>query len=198
MAKKSTQIQNLIYEIRGQKVMLDSDLAALYGVELRTLNQAVKRNIKRFPVDFMFQLSSDEWDSLRSQFATSNEGEPLRSQFVTSKKGDSLRSQFVISKSNRGGRRYAPYAFTEQGVSMLSSVINSERAIEVNINIMRTFVKLRHYVLSKSDTNEQITELRKLLMLYVEKNDKRVNEIIIVLNNLIKQPPKTKTIGFTA
>jgi hypothetical protein len=165
--------------------MLDSDLAALYGVELKVMNQAVKRNIKRFPVDFMFQLSSDEWDSLRSQFVTSNEGEPLR-------------SQFVISKSNRGGRRYAPYAFTEQGVSMLSSVINSERAIEVNINIMRTFVRLRHYVLSKSDTNEQIAELRKLLMLYVEKNDKRVNEIIIVLNNLIKQPPKTKTIGFTA
>jgi hypothetical protein len=104
----------------------------------------------------------------------------------------------VISNSNRGGRRYVPYVFTEQGVSMLSSVINSERAIEVNINIMRTFVKLRHYVLSKSDTNEQIADLRKLLMLYIEKNDKRVNEIIIALNNLIEQPPKTKTIGFNA
>ena len=79
---------------------------------------------------------------------------------------------------------------------MLSSVINSERAIEVNINIMRTFVKLRHYVLSKSDTNEQIAELRKLLMLYIEKNDKRVNEIIIALNNLIEHPPKAKKIGF--
>jgi hypothetical protein len=104
----------------------------------------------------------------------------------------------VISKNKRGGRRYAPYVFTEQGVSMLSSVINSERAIEVNINIMRTFVKLRHYVLSKSDTNEQIAELRKLLMLYIEKNDERVNEIIIALNNLIAQPPKTKPIGFNA
>jgi len=102
----------------------------------------------------------------------------------------------VISNSNRGGRRYAPYVFTEQGVSMLSSVVNSKRTIEVNINIMRTFVNLRHYVLSKSDTNNQIAELRKLLMLYIEKNDKRVNEIIIALNNLIKQPPKTKTIGF--
>jgi hypothetical protein len=79
---------------------------------------------------------------------------------------------------------------------MLSSVINSERAIEVNINIMRTFVKLRHYVLSKNDNNEQIADLRKLLMLYIEKNDKRVNDIIIALNNLIEQPPKTKTIGF--
>jgi phage regulator Rha-like protein len=170
MATKLEQLQKLIYEIRGQKVMLDNDLAALYGVELRSLNQAVKRNITRFPLDFMFQLTNDEWDSLRSQI--------------------------VISKSNRGGRRYAPYAFTEQGVSMLSSVINSERAIEVNINIMRTFVQLRHYVFSKSDTNEQIAELRKLLMLYIEKNDKRVNEIIIALNNLIEQPPKTKRIGF--
>jgi hypothetical protein len=104
----------------------------------------------------------------------------------------------LISKNNRGGRRYAPYVFTEQGVSMLSSVINSEPAIEVNINIMRTFVKLRHYVLSKTDINGQIAELRKLLMLYIEKNDKRVNEIIIALNNLIEHPPKTKKIGFNA
>jgi len=172
MASRPAQIQDMIYEIRGQKVMLDSDLAALYEVELKVMNQAVKRNIGRFPLDFMFQLTNDEWDSLRSQFVT--------------------------SKSNRGGRRYAPYVFTEQGVSMLSSVINSERAIEVNINIMRTFVKLRQYVLSKGDTNEQIAELRKLLMLYIEKNDKRVNEIIIALNNLIEQPPKTKRIGFNA
>jgi len=167
-----TQIKDMIYEIRGQKVMLDSDLGALYGVELRSLNQAVKRNIGRFPSDFMFQLTDEEWDCLRSQI--------------------------VISNNNRGGRRYAPYVFTEQGVSMLSSVINSERAIEVNINIMRTFVKLRHYVLSKSDNNEQIAELRKLLMLYIEKNDKRVNEIIIALNNLIVHPAETKKIGFNA
>jgi len=172
MASKLEQLQKLIYEIRGQKVILDSDLAELYGVELRSLNQAVKRNIGRFPSDFMFQLTNDEWESLRSQI--------------------------VISNNNRGGRRYAPYAFTEQGVSMLSSVINSERAIEVNINIMRTFVKIRQYVFSKSDTNAQIAELRKLLMLYIEKNDKRVNEIIIALNNLIEQPPKTKKIGFNA
>jgi len=162
----------MIYEIRGQKVMFDSDLAALYEVELRSLNQAVKRNISRFPSDFMFQLTDDEWNSLRSQFVTSN------------------------AKSNRGGRRYVPYVFTEQGVSMLSSVINSERAIKVNINIMRTFVQLRHYVLDKSGTNEQIAELRKLLMLYIEKNDKRVNEIIIALNNLIEKPPQTRRIGF--
>ncbi|GBU29266.1 hypothetical protein R84B8_02830 [Treponema sp. R8-4-B8] len=170
MANKLTQIQKMIFEIRGQKVILDSDLAALYEVELRSLNQAVKRNIGRFPLDFMFQLTDDEWNFLRSQI--------------------------VISKNNWGGRRYVPYVFTEQGVSMLSSVINTERAINVNISIMRTFVQLRHYVLDKTDTNEQIAELRKLLMLYIEKNDKRVNEIIIALNNLIEHPPKTRTIGF--
>jgi hypothetical protein len=171
MAKKITQIQSMIYEIRGQKVMFDGDLAALYEVELKVMNQAVKRNISRFPSDFMFQLTNDEWNSLRSQFVTSN-------------------------SSNRGGRRYVPYVFTEQGVSMLSSVINSERAIKVNISIMRTFVQLRHYVFDKSGTNEQIAELRKLLMLYIEKNDKRVNEIIIALNNLIEKPPQTRRIGF--
>ena len=177
MAQNLAQLQKLIYEIRDQKVMLDSDLAALYGVEIKVMNQAVKRNIGRFPSDFMFQLTGEEWNSLRSQIVT--------------------------SKNSRGGRRYIPYAFTEQGVSMLSSVINSERAIEVNINIMRAFVKLRHYVLTKSDTNEQIAELRKLLMVYIEntdyklsKHDKAIEQIIIALNNLIEKPPKTKKIGF--
>jgi hypothetical protein len=161
-------------------------------VELKAMNQAVKRNIGRFPSDFMFQLTQDEWNVLRSQIVTLNEE-------------NSLRSQIVISKSSRGGRRYAPYVFTEQGVSMLSSVINSECAIEVNINIMRTFVKLRHYALSQNDTNEQIAELRKLLMLHIENNDykfsehdKAIEQIIFALNNLIEQPPTPKKIGFNA
>ena len=171
-AKKESliPIQNMIYEIRGHKVMIDRDLAELYGVELRSLNQATKRNIERFPSDFMFQLTQDEWDVLRSQF--------------------------VISKQSRGGRRYAPYVFTEQGVSMLSSVLKSDLAIKINISIMRAFVQLRHFAFSQSGTNEQIAELRKLLMLYIEKNDKRVNEIIIALNHLIGQPKETKKIGF--
>ena len=168
MTNELAQIQNMIYEIRGQKVMLDRDLAVLYEVEVKRLNEAVKRNITRFPEDFMFQLTNDEWNSLRSQFATSKDEDEM----------DSLRSQIVTSKDNRGGRRYLPYVFTEQGVAMLSSVINSGRAIEVNISIMRAFVQLRHYVLSQSK-DEQIADLRKLLMLYIERNDKRVNEIII-------------------
>ena len=170
MASKFKQIQNMIYEIRGQKVMLDSDLARLYEIDTKVLNRAVKRNIERFPEIFMFQLTEDEYSSLRCQIGTSNEG--------------------------HGGRRYLPYVFSEHGVLMLSSVLNSKKAISVNIEIMITFIKMRQYVLSQSSTNEQVAELRKLLMLYIDKNDKRVNEIIIALNNLIKQPPKTKKIGF--
>jgi len=178
MASKLEQLQKLIYEIRGQRVMLDSDLAALYEVETFNLNKAVKRNIERFPDDFMFQLAKDEWENLTFQNG--------------------------ISNKRHGGRRFMPYAFTEQGVAMLASVLNSPKAIAVNINIMRAFVKLRHYVLSQSK-DEQIAELRKLLMVYIEntdyklsKHDKAIEQIIIALNSLIEQPPKTKKIGFNA
>jgi len=172
MADKLTKLQKMIYDIRGQNVMIDSNLADLYDVETFNLNKAVKRNIGRFPIDFMFQLSKEEWENLKFQNG--------------------------ISSKQHGGRRTMPYVFTEQGVAMLAAVLNSQKAIDVNISIMRAFVNLRHYALSQSGTNEQIAELRKLLMLYIEKNDKRVNDIIIVLNNLIEQPPKTKKIGFNA
>ena len=169
MENKLLSIQGMIYEIRGNKVMLDRDLALLYGVEIKRLNESVKRNIKRFPSEFMFQLKDDEWKYLRSQIAT----------------------------FNKDTRKYPPYAFTEHGILMLSSVLNSDKAIDINIQIMKIFVHMRHYVLTaQSSTNVQITELRKLLMLYIEKNDKRVNEIIIALNNLIEQPKETKKIGF--
>ncbi|MCL2373734.1 MAG: ORF6N domain-containing protein [Treponema sp.] len=172
MVSKLAQIQGMIYEIRGQKVMLDSDLAALYEVETSNLNKAVKRNLERFPDDFMFQLTQKEWENLRFQIG--------------------------ISSGKHGGRRFMPYAFTEQGVAMLATVLSSPKAVAVNINVMRTFVKLRQYVLSQNGADSQIAELRKLLMLYIEKNDKRVNEIIIALNNLVESSPKTKTIGFRA
>jgi len=168
MANKLVHIQEMIYEIRGQKIMLDRDLSVLYGVEIKRLNESVKRNIKRFPSEFMFQLTDEEWANLRSQFAT----------------------------FKKDTRKYKPYVFTEHGILMLSSVLNSDRAIDVNIQIMKIFVQMRHYTLSQNSTNVQIDELRKLLMLYIEKNDKRVNQIIIALNNLIEQPPKIKSIGF--
>ncbi|MFP3041999.1 ORF6N domain-containing protein [Treponema primitia] len=165
-------IHTLIHEIRGCKVIIDSDLAALYQVETKVLNQAVKRNIGRFPLDFMFQLTEDEWQTLRSQIVTSKIDE------------------------KRGGRRVAPYAFTEHGILMLSSVLKSDTAIDVNIKIMRVFIQMRQYVLSQTGTNEQIMELRKLLLLYIENNDKRVEDILQALNRFIANPPVSKPIGF--
>ena len=170
MVNELSSILNMIYEIRGYNVMLDSDLARLYEIETKALNRAVKRNRDRFPDFFMFQLTENELSSLRCQIGTSKEG--------------------------KGGRRYLPFVFTEHGVLMLSSVLNSKKAISVNIEIMVTFIKLRQYALSQCGTDEQIVELRKLLMLYIEKNDRRVNDIIIALNNLIEKPRETRKIGF--
>ena len=121
-------IQNKIYEVRGQRVMLDFDLAELYEVETRTLNQAVKRNIKRFPSDFMFQLSNKEFDNLMSQ----------------------------IVISSWGGTRKLPYAFTEHGITMLASILRSERAIEINIQIVRAFIALRQYALGYAELNQKL------------------------------------------
>ena len=153
----------------GLKVMLDSDLAALYEVEVKVLNQAVKRNIARFPKDFMFQLTADEWQNLRSQFVT----------------------------FKNDVRKYKPHVFTEHGILMLSSVLNSENAINVNIKIMRIFTQMRQYAISQSGTNEQITELRKLLMLHIENSDnkfskyeKAIRQILQALNQLMELPPK--------
>ncbi len=132
---KELVIEKMIYIIRDQKVMLDSDLAELYEVDTKVLNQAVKRNITRFPQDFMFQLTSEECDLLRSQFVT--------------------------SKIGRGGRRYMPYAFTENGVAMLSSVLSSEKAILINVSIMRIFTKLRSFLMLEKDLSDRVTKLEQ-------------------------------------
>ena len=150
-----TTIQSKIYEIRGQRVMLDFDLAALYQVETRVLKQAVRRNIERFPSDFMFELTADEFNSLK----------------------DSLRSQFVIS--NKGGIRYMPFAFTEQGVAMLSSVLKSAAAIQTNIAIMRAFVAMRNYIMTTSTITAELSEIRAKLALLEradEDNAEAVND----------------------
>lgn len=130
---KLESIQQQIVELRGQKVMLDFHLAELYEIETKVLKQAVKRNINRFPNDFMFELNKVEFESLRSQIVT----------------------------SKKGGLRYMPFAFTEQGVAMLSSVLNSEKAIAINIAIMRTFVSLRQFALNYKELNDKITEIEK-------------------------------------
>ena len=147
------RIQTKIYEIRGQKVMLDSDLAELYEVETKNLNLAVKRNIKRFPPDFMFQLTKSEWDILRLQIETSK---------------------------GRGGTRYLPYAFTEQGVAMLSGILNSDKAIETNIAIMRAFVFVRQYALTHKDLTEKLQELEN-------KYDKQFKDVYEVITYLLQK-----------
>lgn len=164
-----TLIERRIYLIRGKKVMLDSDLAELYGVPTKVFNQAVKRNIARFPDDFMFQLNKIEDDALRSQIVT-------------------------LKPVGRGQhRKYLPYVFTEQGVAMLSSVLNSERAIEVNIAIMRAFVKLRELLESNEELNRKFAAvIRKL-----GEHDKYFAVVFKELKKLTTQPtPPRRQIGF--
>ena len=150
--KELTVIQQKIHEIRGQRVMLDFDLAQMYGVETRVLNQSVKRNIERFPEDFMFQLTKGEFEILKSQIATSN--------LLKSQEDNVLISQIVTSKpaETRGGTQKLPYAFTELGVAMLSSVLRSPLAIQVNIGIMRAFVTMRQ-ALATISVPDKIGEL---------------------------------------
>jgi hypothetical protein len=154
--------------LRGKKVLIDSDLASLYAVATKTLNRAVKRNLSRFPLDFMFQLNRQEEQSLRRQFGASN--------------------------SQRGGRRYLPYAFTEQGVAMLSSVLNSERAVHVNIAIMRAFVRVREALA----TNEDLARKFEALEQRVGDHDEQIVEILDAIREMFSPTgPATKgEIGF--
>jgi hypothetical protein len=145
-------IKQSIHEIRGQKVILDFELAKMYQVETKRLKESVRRNIRRFPEDFMFELSTEEWVILRTQFAT----------------------------SSWGGQRYNPYAFTEQGVAMLSSVLNSEIAIDINIAIVRAFVMIRQFALTYQELNEKLIALEK-------KHNQKFTDIDQVLNYLIKK-----------
>ena len=132
---KEKIIEKMIYVIRDQKVMFDNDLAQLYEVETRIINRNVQRNINRFPSDFMFQLTDEEYDSLRSQIG--------------------------ISKKGKGGRRYMPYVFTENGVAMLSSVLSSEKAILINVSIMRIFTRLRSFLMLEKNLSEKVTKLEQ-------------------------------------
>lgn len=179
-------IQNRIYEIRGERVMLDFDLAALYEVETKVFNQAVKRNIKRFPDDFMFQLTKEEWDLLRHQTQASKQQENASSsQFVIIDNAEnSLRSQNVTLKGGRGEhKKFLPYAFTEQGVAMLSGVLRSNKAIEMNIAIMRAFVEIRRIILLQNDVREQL----KLIKDRLGDHDAQLNQIYDAMENLLDE-----------
>lgn len=178
-------IQNRIHTLRGERVMLDFDLAALYEVETKVLNQAVKRNIKRFPDDFMFRLSNSEWQSMRSQIVTSFENTTsLRSQIVTLKNENQLSSQNMLTNTSRGQHsKYLPYAFTEQGIAMLSGILNSDKAINMNINIMRAFVAIRKIVLQQQDTKEQLREIKERL----SEHDVQLSQIYDAMENILDE-----------
>ena len=152
--------------------MLDFDLAVLYEVETKALNQAVKRNRKRFPGDFMFQLSNEEWNDMTSQFVT------------TSAEEGSLRSQIVTLKNGRGQHsKYLPYAFTEQGVAMLSGILNSDRAINMNIAIMRAFVEMRRVLITENDLRQQLKQIKDRL----GDHDAQLNQIYDAIENLLDE-----------
>ena len=153
------RIARRIYLIRNEKVMVDSDLADLYGVETKNLNKTVKRNLRRFPADFMFQVTAEEFEALRFQIGTSN---------------------------GRGGRRTRPYVFTEHGVAMLSSVLNSDRAADVNVAIMRTFVKLREILATNQDLARRVKE-----------HDRQIGALFSAVEKLLALPePKKNPIGY--
>lgn len=160
-------VERLIYVIRGQQVMIDSDLAQLYGVETKRLKEQVKRNINRFPADFMFELTKDEYESLRSQIATSNR------------------------EGHRGGNRYTPFAFTENGVAMLSSVLKSETAIEVNIRIMRAFTAMRSFLMSNAHMFKRLETIEHhqlLLQKHQSETDRKIEEVLTRLDDKEAEP----------
>ena len=181
------QIALQIRHFRGEKVLLDFDLASLYGVTTKALNQAVKRNRERFPDDFMFQLTTEEVLILRSQTVTSSR------QGATTQTVMKHRSQIVTSSKKHGGARYRPYAFTEQGIAMLSSVLNSKRAVKVNITIMRAFVKLRWALETNRELAQKFSELERR----VDKHDEEIAAILEAIRQLMAPPEKPRReIGF--
>ncbi len=183
---------SLIYTIRGHQVMLDEDLARMYGVDTKRLNEQVKRNLARFPKDFMFQLTEKEHEALRSQFATSSSGADLRSQSVTSnKENKNLKSQNATS-SGRGGRRYMPYVFTEHGTVMLASVLNSPKAVHASIQVVKAFVRLRELIANNKTLSKRLDELE-------DNYDKKFAVVFDAIRRLMAPPVKDgdrKRVGY--
>ena len=187
-------IRDKIYDIRGQKVMLDFDLAALYGVETKVFNQAVKRNINRFPEDFMFQLTLEEWNSSQIVMSLDVKAEVVDNQM------DGRRSQIVTSSAKFRKKEALPYAFTEHGVSMLASVLRSEKAVQMSIAVVRAFIALKQYVIRQDGISQQLQEIRDRL----GEHDVQLNSIYEAIENLLDEKVEQRNwedrerIGFKA
>jgi hypothetical protein len=189
-------IDSLIVEVRGQKVILDSDLASIYGVPTRRLNEQVKRNTRRFPQDFLFRLAAEEMAQCqhsKSQFVTLKRGrgiegpatEPDPSQVGTSSPGASLKSQIATSSLTHGGRRKLPYAFTEHGAIMAANVLNSPRAVDMSVFVVRAFVKMREHVAANAAILKRLAEIDKTLLIH----DTALREVFQKLRPLLEPPP---------
>lgn len=174
-------IQSKIYEIRGIKVMLDYDLAALYQTETKYLKRAVRSNIRRFPEDFMFELTKKEYGSLRTQNASLENQNSPKSTTVK----DSLRTQIATSK--RGGTRYMPFAFSEHGVAMLAAVLNSDKAIDMNLTIIRAFIALKQFAIQHANFSDQLQALREELHGRIDVHDAQLGQIYEAIENLLDQ-----------
>ena len=179
-------IHNKIYEIRGHKVMLDYEIAEMYEVETKRINEQVKRNIERFPEDFMFQLTENEWVMMRSQIVTTS---------------DSNWSQIATSSKKHRGKSYLPFAFTEHGVTMLASVLRSEKAVKVSIAVVRAFISLKQYIADRKNISKQINSIKDELSERIDEQDVQIIEIYQVLDKLIQdkeeqKPVKREPIGF--
>ena len=179
-------IHNKIYEIRGHKVMLDYEIAEMYEVETKRINEQVKRNIERFPEDFMFQLTENEWVMMRSQIMTTS---------------DSNWSQIATSSKKHRGKSYLPFAFTEHGVTMLATVLRSEKAVKVSIAVVRAFISLKQYIADRKNISKQINSIKDELSERIDEQDVQIIEIYQVLDKLIQdkeeqKPVKREQIGF--
>lgn len=179
-------IHNKIYEIRGHKVMLDYEIAEMYEVETKRINEQVKRNIERFPEDFMFQLTENEWVMMRSQIVTTS---------------DSNWSQIATSSKKHRGKSYLPFAFTEHGVTMLATVLRSEKAVKVSIAVVRAFITLKQYIADRKNISKQINSIKDELSERIDEQDVQIIEIYQVLDKLIQdkeeqKPVKREPIGF--
>jgi hypothetical protein len=172
------ELGRLIYEIRGQRVMLDSDLAAIYGVETKALNRAVKRNADRFPKDFVFQLSSREWENLRYQIGTSSSGSQPRA----------LRYQIGTSSAGHGGRRNLPYVFTEHGAIMAANVLNSRRAVQMSVFVVRAFLKMRAVLGDRGDLAQKLASLEKELKKRLDVHEAVIVTILQRVMDIIDPP----------
>lgn len=188
---ESLNILHHIHHIRGQKVMLDADLAIIYNVSTKQLNQAVKRNQERFPDDFMFQLTTAEWEHLRSQFVTSS-AESAETESADEDENDEV-TDADFKRVNWGGRRFAPYAFTEHGATMLSSVLRSERAIAASIQVVRAFVKMRTMLQTQGELAFRLQQLESVVEGNFSVVFEAINELMAAKD---QEPEERRMIGF--